>query len=295
MTNSPRAATGVALLPFLGAGQTHQDGTYQKTVRGGLIFLVRNGKITSNGISYQESGGNMYSHGICSIALCEAYGMTKDKDLLQPAQGALAYISYAQDPVGGGWRYSPKQAGDTSVVGWMLMSLKSGHMSYLEVNKNTISGAIRFLDSVQSDSGSRYGYTNPGGGHATTAIGLLSRMYLGWKKDNAALQRGVDALGKQGPSKTDVYYNYYATQVMRHQGDDDPRWRAWNKAMRDFLIETQSKTGNETGSWFLDAKGHGNASGGRLYQTAMCTMVLEVYYRHLPIYRQQAASDEFEL
>ncbi len=41
-------------------------------------------------------------------------------------------------------------------------------------------------------------------------------MYLGWKKDNAALQRGADILSKKGPSKGDVYYNFFATQVMHH-------------------------------------------------------------------------------
>jgi len=296
LTSAPRGATGVALLPFLGAGQTHQEGKYMKTVRGGLIYLVRNMKMSKGGTgTFEEPGGRMYSHGICSIAMCEAYGMTKDRDLLQPAQAALNHISYSQDPVGGGWRYTVKQPGDTSVVGWMLMSLKSGHMSYLDVNKNTVQGAMRFLDAVQSDSGAKYGYTGPGGGHATTAIGLLCRMYLGWKKDHAALQRGVDGLLAKGPSKHDVYYNYYATQVMRHQGDDDPRWKKWNVQMRDYLINTQSKAGAETGSWFFGGGAHGNDKGGRLYHTAMSTMVLEVYYRHLPIYRQQAATDEFEL
>ena len=30
----------------------------------------------------------------------------------------------------------------------------------------------------------------------------------------------------------------------------------------------------------------GSARGGRLYATAMATMILEVYYRHLPFYRR---------
>ena len=35
--------------------------------------------------------------------------------------------------------------------------------------------------------------------------------------------------------------------------------------------------------------------GGRLYCTSLATMILEVYYRHLPIYGKKAAEDEFEL
>ena len=37
----------------------------------------------------------MYSHGICTIALTEAYAMTGDRELLAAAQAALNYIVYA--------------------------------------------------------------------------------------------------------------------------------------------------------------------------------------------------------
>ena len=58
---------------------------------------------------------------IASIAICEAYAMTKDRDLLYPAQAAINYIVYAQDETTGGWRYRPRSGGDTSVVGWQFM------------------------------------------------------------------------------------------------------------------------------------------------------------------------------
>jgi len=40
---------------------------------------------------------------------------------------------------------------------------------------------------------------------------------------------------------------------------------------------------------------HGSERGGRLYCTSMATMILEVYYRHMPIYGKQAATEEFPL
>ena len=64
--------------------------------------------------------------------------MTHDKGLMAPAQASINFIVAAQDPVGGGWRYQVKQAGDTSVVGWQLMALKSAHMAYLNVPPETI-------------------------------------------------------------------------------------------------------------------------------------------------------------
>ena len=285
-------ATGLALLPFLGAGVTHKEGKYKKAVYGGLQFLAAHGKPTRDGnVSYLENGGTIYSHGIVAICLSEAYAMTKDKKLLPAAQGALNYICFHQDPAGGGWRYSPKQAGDTSAVGWQLMALKSGYMAGLRVPNQTISKATRFLDSVQVESGAKYGYTDPGAGHATTAVGLLARMYLGWKHDNPALQRGAEWLSKIGPSKNDSYYNYYATQVMRQY--DGPLWKKWNAVMRDQMVNSQAQQGHEKGSWYH--KGAWSERGGRLYDTALSTMVLEVYYRHMPIYKAAAAADGFPL
>jgi hypothetical protein len=64
--------------------------------------------------------------------------------------------------------------------------------------------------------------------------------------------------------------------------------------MRDFLVNKQDKQGPAAGSWFFDG-GHGTDKGGRLYNTSLATMVLEVYYRHMPIYQDQATSDDFPL
>ena len=140
---------------------------------------------------------------------------------------------------------------------------------------------------MQSDGGADYGYHDARArGEATTAIGLLCRMYLGWKKDNPALQRGVQLLSRRGPSAGNMYYNYYATQVMRHWEGEE--WKNWNRQMRDQLIHAQAKQGHEEGSWFTGSGDNGAGPGGRLYCTAMATMILEVYYRHMPIYRAQS-------
>ncbi len=67
----------------------------------------------------------MYSHGLATIALCEDYGMSSDKTVGEHAQKAINFIQAAQNTKTGGWRYHPGDEGDTSVVGWQLMALKS--------------------------------------------------------------------------------------------------------------------------------------------------------------------------
>jgi hypothetical protein len=234
----------------------------------------------------------MYGHGICSIALCEAYAMTQDRFLMDPAQAALNFIMYAQDPAGGGWRYSPRTPGDTSVVGWQIMALKSGHLGYLQIHPATIKGAEKFLDFVQADDGAAYGYDRSGSGPATNAVGLLCRMYMGWQHEDPRLERGVKGLAAIGPQPGNMYFNYYATQVLcQYEG---PLWEdQWNPKMRDMLVDSQSTAdGHENGSWAFKGD-HGGDSGGRLYSTAMAAMTLEVYYRYMPLYSKKSAEDDF--
>jgi hypothetical protein len=88
-----------------------------------------------------------------------------------------------------------------------------------------------------------------------------------------------------------MYYNYYATQVMHHWGGEE--LIKWNNVMRDHLTETQAKEGHEAGSWSFKGH-HGSQLGGRLYDTAMATMILEVYYGHMPIYRDLYKDQQIE-
>ena len=279
---STTGATAIALAPFLGAGHTHQEGEYQETVRKGLYYLASRGLVTPHGVDFQE--GTMYAQGLSAIVLCEAYAMTEDQGLKEIAQGALDFIEYAQDKRGGGWRYTPGEPGDTTVTGWQLMALKSGQMAYLRVRSPSIALACEFLDSVSSEYGAQYGYMDTKPRKTTTAIGLLLRMYTGWRRSNPGLRFGVQYLSEWGPSEDNMYYNYYATQVLRHWGGQE--WEQWNPKIRDYLIATQSNRGHEAGSWYFSG-GRGD-TGGRLYNTAMAVMTLEVYYRYMPLYQQKA-------
>lgn len=283
------AGTSLVLLPFLGAGQTHQEGVYKDNVAQGLRWLVqRQDKKTGDLRGTNEGNSGMYAHGQATIVLCEAFAMTGDENLRGPAQKALDFIVSGQHSAGG-WRYQPREPGDTSVLGWQIMALQSGRAAMLKVPQSTLDLAGNYLDSVQYENGARYYYMPPRqhpDSRTMTAEGLLCRMYLGWNfQEDPALSRGVDyLLDRHLPTQADpdVYYWYYGTQVVHHAGG--AQWDKWNARMRDILVTLQEKEGRTAGSW--PVLGPHAGPGGRLYMTSLCCATLEVYYRHAPIFRR---------
>jgi hypothetical protein len=294
LVEARNAATAMGLLPFLGAGQTHVEGEYKQVVQAGLSYLINHEKATKQGGSWHEDGGRMYSHGLAAIVMCEAYGMTHDERLRVPAQAAVYFIMNVQDKVSGGWGYGGPGR-DTSVAGWQIMALKSANMAYLEVWPASIRGIDNVLNMVSADSGASYGYNSPGRGAATTAVGCLSRLYVGkhfgWSKDHPAMQRAMETMAKAGPARNNLYRDYYAAQFMfQMTGAKGDMWEKWNTAMRDGIVKSQDQTGHQAGSWKT------GYSHGRLMNTCLSTLILEVYYRHMLIAQDDAVKeDEFPL
>ena len=305
---NPEAATAMALLAFQGAGNTHLKGRFATNVAHGMQALLKRQQGDGNffrgsGMSADErldagirNDDWLYCHAQCTIALCELYAMTKDSTLREPAIKAVEFCVRSQDVDKGGWRYRPKIDSDTSVTGWMVMALQSAMMAGIDIPSTTISHVEAYLDRVSfgDPDGSRYAYQPDWEVTlAMTAEGLLCRQYLGWKKSDQRLIGGVEHLLENLPrlEERDVYYWYYATQVMHHR--EGTYWSRWNNTMRDLLVNSQETDGSERGSWdplgtHPDAWASKNL-GGRLYVTCMSLFMLEVYYRHLPIYSTSVA------
>jgi hypothetical protein len=287
------AATALALLPFLAAGQTHESrGPYRTNIHNGLYWLLKTQK--RDGSLWGNSSQKMYTHGLAAICLCEAYGLTGDKMIGQAAQGAIGYIQSVQHPRTGGWRYSPGDEGDTSVVGWMAMAMKSGMMSSLNVSQPALQGVKHWLSlCAAGKQKGLFSYT-PGSGPSPsmTAVGLLLEQYAGMTPEHPAMKEGVGYIMSQMPDarRRSLYYWYYATQVMHNI--PGPDWDKWNRAMRRVLIETQVKEGCAAGSWdpMRPTRELLGESGGRLCVTSLSALTLEVYYRYLPLYKLSAES-----
>ena len=283
------AVTGLALLALLGSGNTHRDGPYARNVQHGLEFLINTQAADGNLGGNADLYAFMYSHGMATFALSEAYAMTHDRRLEQPLRAAIGYTLSAQHPTTGGWRYQPQETGDLSQLGWQLMGLKSAELAGLPMPQHTRDGVIRFLTSVASGTHGGLASYRPGEmpSRPMTAEALACREFLGMARDNPAANEAGDFVLGQLPSKDQVnlYYWYYGTLSMYQlQGN---YWQRWNEALQGALVRTQSGEGDLAGSW--DPVCIWGGYGGRVYSTAMSALCLEVYYRFLPLYNSQAA------
>ncbi len=288
---SDTAATGLALLAFQGAGHIHTESSrYQDQVKRGLDWLIshqqKTGEIYLGGLF----NAALYSHAIATMALCEAYGISKDARLKEPAQLGIFYIVQSQNKEDGGWRYAPGMPGDTSVFGWQMFALRSAKLAGLDVPKNVLRGCRHYLDEAGADK-NRTTYSYLPGREASavmSAEGLLCRQYLGWPRDHPALVKGVAGVWSdlQARDERNIYYWYYATQLLHNM--QNKAWKTWNSRIRDGLVAMQIQgSGCDHGSWSpiypqVDRWGR---TGGRLFQTSMSILTLEVYYRFLPLYR----------
>ncbi len=300
------AVTGLAVLAFLGAGHTEKVGEYKGNVQRAIAWLKS--KQAADGLIWDTTDagahrGKGYPGAIATLAMAEAAGMANVPDTKAAAQKAIDYCTEkhqcGEGSDKGGWRYGPKQAADTSVTGWFIMALKSAKVAGLHVNPASFDGAIKYLDSIEKKpaggGGSGYGpasiywYTVTEGHentcHRLTAIGNLARQFLGWKKEDLQasvegfIQRGgVPEWGANG-EKVDLYYWYYGTLCVFQQGGE--LWKKWNDSMKGALTTNQCKQGEDQGSW--NPVGAYSPEWGRVGQTALGCLCLEVYYRYLQL------------
>ncbi|QDU99090.1 hypothetical protein [Lignipirellula cremea] len=310
---SDTAATALAMLAFQGAGYTHREHKHQVHVSQAIAWMKKNQKEDGDLFVVQtddaaNNAARLYSHAIAAQALCEAYGLTQDPELKEAAQKSIDFIVKAQDKRIGGWRYTPGQGADTSVTGWMMMALYVGKISGLEVPDEAFDRIHNWLDLASASEQQPYRFRyNPlapdteeqrHGRSPTkvmTAVGLLMRLYSGWRRDNPNMIAGAEYLSKRLPSmgterdpQRDTYYWYYATQVMFHMGGK--YWDDWYGQLHPLLVSTQVQRGPFAGSWNprTPVKDLWGPHGGRVYVTTMNLLSLEIYFRHSPLYEDIA-------
>jgi hypothetical protein len=292
------AMTGLALLSFLGHGETGNSPHYGLTVNKALEWILREGTKHQSRLSMTTDGwgpgnGGVYEHGILTYALGEYCSMTKEERPLELLRGAVQHILDGQGPDGGWMYHYDKTQSDTSVSGWQIQALKAAHLAGVNLPgvDKALDRAMQNLDRVQGPKGG-YGYRTPGDRYSLSGVGVLCELFWKDRRDNKLndavkfiLDQAKDEPVEYQHEKADLYAWYYHTQAMLMYGG--PAWLEWEPKFRTMALKSQAADG----SWpVMKSAGHGalqnsNTLTGAVYRTTLNILMLEAYYRYLPLNR----------
>ena len=284
--------TGLAVLAFLGAGETHLKGNHRDTVRRGLEFLINSQREDGNLAGEARLFAKMYCHAMASFAVSEAYALTGDRRLEACVRAAIAHSVQSQHPGTGGWRYQPGDSGDMSQHGWQVLALKSAELAGIPMPDTSRRRAIKFVESCASGQHNGLSSYRPNerASRTMTAEALVCRRFLTMNQSDRLLEEAQYlVLGElPGKSPPNFYYWYYATLALHPQ--QDQAWTTWNEALRATLCRQQRGDGRFAGSWDPDSVWGGY--GGRAFSTSLGALCLEVYYRFLPTFGRESGTIE---
>ena len=285
------AITALTVMAFLSAGHVPGEGRYGPVVEKGIRWVLKRQR--ANGLIADDGGQEMYQHGISTLMLAEAAGMTDasiGEEIRQAVAKAVSVILKAQRTAGdgrGGWRYRAAhvEGADVSITGWQVMALRAAHNLGCDVPAEAIDLAIDYIKSCheQPSGGFRYQPTS----HVTigctgTAILVLEICGKEHHHSQEGLRGGAWLLSKgiqaDIPGEAFYYAIYYSSQATFQLGGN--YWKVFRPRMHEELLRMQDRSG----SW--DGRGMDAAQGGRAYCTAMSILALTVEYRFLPIYQR---------
>lgn len=294
--------TGLALLAFLGDGNTHRTGPYKAIVEKAASWLVAQ-QGDSGLIGQPGTLTSAYNHAIATMALAELSGLGGSKVLRPTVQKAVDYIQKARNPYKV-WRYHPRDGdNDSSVTGWMVSALTSAKSFGYKVDKKAFAYSLAWYSEVTDPNTGQVGYTKLGEGssrpagmaarfpatktEALTALGLCCRIFMGQTPEKEPILRAsADRLLEKVPVWTDdgsidFFYWYFGSLATYQMGRK--WWKGWKKGMEQALTQHQVQKRHAKGSW--DPVGVWGSQGGRVGTTALAVMCLQVYYRYTKLIR----------
>lgn len=291
--SADRSGTALCILAFLGAGYEHKTpNKYRLNVAKGLAALrqaqTRDGRFDAD----------PSAHALATMAMAEAYAMTNDPDLRQPAQAAVGAALAAQHPAGG-WAASGEHGDprlDATTSAWHVMALKSAYGAGLDVGEGMRLAQGYLVTAWQAanpgwrgfdpyKSRSTFPATYDAGEHAAyapprDAAGACMAIFLGHRQGDPVIETLGLRLADVPPlvAPLDPLHTYWSTLALFQLGGD--RWTAWNAAMRELLVAAQRRDGDWDGSWDPALYGNAGTVWGRLLGTALTSMDLQIYYRY---------------
>lgn len=286
--DKPNVLTALSSMAFMAAGHLPGRSHYGDNLRRGIMHLVRATK-SHKGYLGQEGNARMYGHGICTLALCEAYGMMQEEEENRKIKAALdraiRVIINAQSPSGnnkGGWRYNPSPSdADLSVTAWQILALRAAQNCHLDVPEKTISDASDYIRRSFHPASKSFGYQPGGGGSvAMRSAGIVCMNALGMnqdKKDKDIIKAAATLFLTLDPkSGGNFYYQTYYVATASNMAGKQYRDTLLPK-VESALLDLQLPTGE-----FRKHSGH----QGGVYSTAFSVISLCVRYQFLPIYQE---------
>lgn len=281
------AVTGMGALALMGGGNTLRKGEYKRHVVKAIEAIMRKQDKKTGAI------GAGYTHAICTIALCEAFGRANDERVGRAAQQAVRFCETHVNK-DSGWRYAPNSPdSDMSVSSWFIQALKTAKLAQVKFDHSIFSQALLFVDSAtdqgaSQDSSGMVLYTVPATGSlmpanahpALTCAAMLIRQFNGMGVKNHILVKGAEATKASPPNwkNKNFYLWYYATYAMHNMGGEYRIW--WSQRIMNMLRDNQVRQGEHTGSWDPKGDAWAGTGGGRVYTTALGALCMEVGYRY---------------
>lgn len=282
------AVTGLSVMALMAAGHTPDNQPHGPAIRNALSYVLS--QMRNDGYLGHSDNSRMYGHGICTLMLTEAAGMTRDemleKRLLDACRRAADLILKAQAIKKaahhqGGWRYEPTSGdSDLSLTGWQTMSLRSAKNVGIEVPATAIQAAVNYIKAMSRDG--EFSYEGGGGQPTLRGIGLLALPVCG-VYDCPELAKATARMFKDPPKWQGpwfYYRTYYAATGMYQMGDE--AWNRFYPMLDDILLKHQKPDG----SWPEPPGNNEWDAGGAVYATSMAVLVLAVHYHLLPIYQR---------
>ena len=288
--------TGLAAMTFLSKGYLPGQGKYGDTLNRAIDWVLA--KAEENGMTGLLSGGGggqMYSHGICTLFLTEVSGMVdreRQKKIDEVLPKAVQVILTSEH--GGGWSYVPGgigdgldkkdwekgSTGDLSISGWQLMSLRGARLNGAQIPPGAIRAAVKYVLNHSDPEAGTFGYQGKSDHAVTlTGAGILCLELCGQRdpERSARSARYLMNVYEQLPGQGNGTYGlYYTSQGLFQTGG--LAWRRFSRWMYDYWMNEQKSDG----------------SFGGTVNTAFVTLAFTVPYRMLPIYQRDETVDEEE-
>jgi hypothetical protein len=273
------AITGFTLLAFMSNGHVPNQGDYGKVVSRGVQNLLATAR--DDGYLVGHRGGNMYCHGIATLALTQVYGMTGDEEVKKVTKKAIDLIVKTQNNEGG-WRYDPSPTGaDISVTIMQVMALRAAKDSGMQVPDKTMADSIKYIKRCHDPRSGGYKYQpySSGPGYARTAAGVCVLQLCG-EYEAESIKKSVEYMERIGQDGGHYWYgHYYAAHALNQVGGEV--WEKYYKRMRDLLLAPGFQ--QASGEWYDRRR---EAAYGPAYQTSIAVLILSVPTHYLPIYQK---------